>query len=788
MSKVTVSGKVSYALPNSMGLGAGGGVKRAVIRIYDQDPTVAPAGLPGGFVNGTSGNDQLLVNTTDAHGEFNAVTGDWDTRKDVIVTPAVPAVPGPDVWVVDGSHLEDNVDPITHHKVPGRHPVVDGHWQHTTTPAVAQTTVRYPDALILTGTATIGSGPAIPLLPPLPVGNATWTFPPLPVPLPAPEAFVLPQDDNAPGRPQRRTERTFNYPWAMGFASLPWLAYCAEVPGTLHTGDPLATLLGAVSVLPTPSELPTPPYLGDRLAHIAKVTSNELHVKKQDAASPAPLTGFYQHAFVDLPAPSVTSALDSDTSFVNQRLAGVHPVMIQRAGAIPAGFHVTDQHLRAASGVATDTLQLAAADHRLYVLDYAILVGLPADPAGARHVPAPFVLFYLRDDAAAPQGKRLVPVAIQVDRAPPLQPIGPEVFTPQSGEWWALAKLMVQVADVNVHEMKAHLFETHMCMEPFAVAAFRELDYRHPVGQLLAEHFRDMILQMYVGRNSLLSPTGTPGAALSGASIDGIVGTGLDGSLTITNRAHQQWRFDQAGLKADLARRGLLDPATSIPDYPYRDDALLVSDAIEAYVKAYVFHYYASDAAVTADSELAAWRAAVVDPAQGNLAGVPAISTRATLIDVLTQIIFTCTAQHAAVNYPQFDAIGLVPNMPAAAYNTLPPLQRLATVPGQPIHFGHTQPPPARESFLPPKAAGLRQISLVANLGLWHYGRLGDYASFPFGLGHYKVTSDPAAHAMADQFKTALGAIETTIRNRNAQGRIPYETLLPSKIANSTNV
>jgi hypothetical protein len=64
MSKVTVSGEVRYALPNSMGLGAGGGVKDVVVRIYDQDPDPVPSGLPGGFVNGTSGNDKILEQTT----------------------------------------------------------------------------------------------------------------------------------------------------------------------------------------------------------------------------------------------------------------------------------------------------------------------------------------------------------------------------------------------------------------------------------------------------------------------------------------------------------------------------------------------------------------------------------------------------------------------------------------------------------------------------------------------------------------------------------------------------
>ena len=71
---------------------------------------------------------------------------------------------------------------------------------------------------------------------------------------------------------------------------------------------------------------------------------------------------------------------------------------------------------------------------------------------------------------------------------------------------------------------------------------------------------------------------------------------------------------------------------------------------------------------------------------------------------------------------------------------------------------------------------------------VFHRGRLGAYALAPFALGRYKLIADPAAHALADQFMIALNQAEAQIRSQNALGRIQYDVLLPSRVANSINV
>ena len=104
-----------------------------------------------------------------------------------------------------------------------------------------------------------------------------------------------------------------------------------------------------------------------------------------------------------------------------------------------------------------------------------------------------------------------------------------------------------------------------------------------------------------------------------------------------------------------LARRGV-DDTSRLPDYPYRDDALLIWGAISQWVEDYVNHYYSSDAALQGDTELQNWVAELVAHDGGRLNNVGEanrINTRSQLVELVTLICFTASAQHAAVNYPQ---------------------------------------------------------------------------------------------------------------------------------------
>ena len=102
-----------------------------------------------------------------------------------------------------------------------------------------------------------------------------------------------------------------------------------------------------------------------------------------------------------------------------------------------------------------------------------------------------------------------------------------------------------------------------------------------------------------------------------------------------------------------------------------RDDALRLWAAIETFIKDVIAIYYKSDDDVTKDNELQAW----IKDIHEN--GLPvregdvdhefpkSLQSRDQLIHMLTCVVFTCSCQHAAVNFGLLDVAGFVPNTPS---------------------------------------------------------------------------------------------------------------------------
>jgi arachidonate 15-lipoxygenase len=85
--------------------------------------------------------------------------------------------------------------------------------------------------------------------------------------------------------------------------------------------------------------------------------------------------------------------------------------------------------------------------------------------------------------------------------------------------------------------------------------------------------------------------------------------------------------------------------------------------------------YYPTAADVIGDYELQAWVAELASKQGGSIQdigdrqvdGTPRIETAEYLAKLLTQVIFTASAQHAAVNFPQHTIMSYTPAMPLAA-------------------------------------------------------------------------------------------------------------------------
>jgi arachidonate 15-lipoxygenase len=482
---------------------------------------------------------------------------------------------------------------------------------------------------------------------------------------------------------------------------------------------------------------------------------------EQDAAQGNTLAD-YEALFKTLPLPAIAGDFMDDASFARYRVAGPNPMLIRGIDALPATLPLSDAQYRAVMG-ADDSLAAALAEHRVYLLDYReldFLAAVPGEHAGAtKRVFAPIALFALPKRAT-----RIVPVAIQCGQDPTKHPLFfPAALGSARGWGWQMAKTVVQVAECNYHELFVHLARTHLVLEAFAVATHRCLAETHPINILLVPHCIGTLFINNAAAKTLISP---------GSPIDDFFGAPIARSQQAAGSDRLGFDFHANMLPADLAARRVDDPAR-LPDYPYRDDALLVWAAIKGWIHDYVGVYYADDAAVTGDGELADWAASLT--ADGKIKGFTPITTRAQLIDVLTMVVFTATAQHSAVNFPQKPDMTYAPAITGAGWQDAPARQD-----GQ----GEQQ----WLAMLPPTNLALEQLNILYLLGSVHFRALGDYRSnhFPY-LPWFEDPAIIKSGGPLQRFQQALRDVQATIEARNAT-RPPYPFLLPNGIPNSINI
>ncbi len=433
-----------------------------------------------------------------------------------------------------------------------------------------------------------------------------------------------------------------------------------------------------------------------------------------------------------LGSPRILNDWKDDAEFVRQRLQGVNPVWIHRCDdAAQLLEHGLDQQVYAR------LRQARRPENPLYVVNYhELLQDIPL--VEGRHLAPAIAFFECRQEVLYPLGIQLYSEAS-----------GAVWFHPDGSPGWTLAKMFFNSADLFVHESLTHLLWTHLFLENFWIATVRNLSDKHPVRKLLAPHFHFSLNANANSNRILLGETGIFAELFS---------AGRDGTIRLLEKGESMWTLEWTALPQLLARNGTLD----LPGYLYRDDGMLLWEAVEMYVHHYLNLYYRGPDDLRSDHELAGWTTELTD--FWGSGKIPPIDTVDHLKEVLTAILFS-VIQHTFVGAVQYEYIAYPPAMPPMLRIPVPLAQELV-----------------REEDL---LRALPVLSDIHTIIKATYAFSMQYTTLGRHLKDYH--SDPAAQSVVRDFQQHLEQLESLIHDRDLKRPKPYRISRPQQIANSVS-
>ncbi|XP_023814567.1 arachidonate 8S-lipoxygenase-like [Oryzias latipes] len=439
-----------------------------------------------------------------------------------------------------------------------------------------------------------------------------------------------------------------------------------------------------------------------------------------------------------------------DAFFGYQFLNGVNPMMIQRCKTLPSKFPVPLDMNFSKSQL---TLRTEMMKGNIFLCDYNILDGVETNTINGRKqfLAAPLVLLHKNED------DEMMPIAIQLKQEP-----GEDnpIFFPTDSEYdWLLAKTYVKSADSNLHELNYHLLRTHLLAEVFAVSLQRNLPRVHPVYKLLIRHTRYTLQINVLARNSLISESGT---------ITLYTASGGKGMLTLLDRSVSSMSYRSLCIPDDIIDRGLED----VPNFYYRDDGLKLWNIMQRFVHGILSFYYKTDCMVQNDAELQNWIQEIFENGflRCNETGIPQkFTTVAELVKFVTMVMFTCSAQHAAVNTGQYDLYGWMPNGPSTMQE--PP----------PTHKGKAD----EASFLSTLPDVQTTVHILATV--WLLSMQSSDARYLHDFVEEHFTEDFPKYKVTT-FQRDLIKLSEDIKDRNENLKLPYTFLDPKLVENSVAI
>eukprot|EP00057_Strongylocentrotus_purpuratus_P033086 XP_790072.2 PREDICTED: allene oxide synthase-lipoxygenase protein [Strongylocentrotus purpuratus] len=456
-----------------------------------------------------------------------------------------------------------------------------------------------------------------------------------------------------------------------------------------------------------------------------------------------------------LPKPWAVNNWRCDKEFGYNRMNGCNPSHIRLCSQIPDSFAVSEDDLKPIlEGL---TIEETIERKRLFIINFEFLRDLPCQEGAI--MCAPKALFFVNNE------KYLIPVAIQLFPDPADDN---PVFYPSDPEYtWLLAKMYFCNADASVHQAASHFGMTHVVMESAAIATHHCLSPSHPIFRLLAPHFLNIIAINNKGLDLLMG---------KGSISDTLMVTGSVGVSEIINRTWKEWRLDQQGsFLKDLEDRGVDDPDV-LPNYHYRDDALLIHNAIREYARTIIECFYDSPAKIEGDHELQEWgrflsgTSSKTGEITVKMKGVPNdgnFRSAEDVSEVVTGFIFICSVTHAAVNFGIYDQYAFPPSYPG---------------------WLHGDPPTSKEplseqevfSQLPTKQ-DIVQMMTVGKV-------LSERGTKPLGDFELQYIYHPVGLKALNKFRKDLERAGDIIDERNRTRETPYTYLHPKQVPNSISI
>ncbi|CAL4117906.1 unnamed protein product, partial [Meganyctiphanes norvegica] len=442
-----------------------------------------------------------------------------------------------------------------------------------------------------------------------------------------------------------------------------------------------------------------------------------------------------------------------DSWFGAQRVQGIVPNIIELCNKIPDKLGVTEETVKGL--LEGSTLQQALRNNQIFITDLEVLDGI--EYRNNLDHASPIALFYLN------RRNQLMPIAIQLrQRKGPNNP----VYTPSDPfSTWLVAKMYYNNAEGQVHETLTHFGYTHTIADGIATSMHRQLSPSHPIFKLLKPHFLYLLTVNKDGEKRLFTP---------GAQIE-LWSMGFHGFKQLLPKGIQHFTFERAigNVESDHTARGVWDKQV-LPYYPFRDDAMSMYNIIRKYVTTVLINYYDTSAKVRADWELQNWRAELAKPrAQGGV-GIPDLPGSrigfgdvGEVIDLVTMIITHSSAGHSAVNFPQYDTYGYLPNYPAMIREG-PPSQKREYTEAEIM------------KLLPNRINSLGIVATMKVLSWQGTNDLGDFEK--------RYLFDPVSLKAHTKLREDLKEFSKEVKNRNRNRLFPYKYLDPNYVPNAISI